>query len=1105
MTNMKTLLESLRSLKLPDFSEAIDDLEKLHKNILKHENTAKEAGRFQKRELHQAINLLKEQRRQMVSELKRLQTEQINAIKNGVDNTEEISRQASALRETTKNVAESSTETVREIERVHKSMAQAMEDYEQFSKQRAESIKKLGETGVKIQEDILGKVEKVADVFKSQISQLKDIPEGLFGGLSSFVNKKAGEKRAQADKVGVDTETGMALIKSAASLAQVGKTLLAVGGSLAAVVGLFSMMEGAVQDANKEILKSVSYTDLLDINASDVQDSFKQIRETFTDASFSNQLGMSNSEVLELAGTLNKANFGFKAFSNGLSGMKDAMTTLRAESLRMGVEMSDLVTRAEMFAYEIGVSVQDGAAFRNMASDLADIRDMAVQTGYSTSNFFKIVTDLTSQLDNMNLRTKEAGAMFIRLGRIVGPNGVQQFLSGLAGGITNESYLDQIKRQMLTSGKEVSSVLQAEALRSSSALLSTFEDSEGLRALSGMGIDTSSKEGLIKSLQGMDVNKRQEVLGKLSMNEQTAGLGRELSKVMNLARGADPNASRTDKSRAFDAVGAGGALGLQYARAETHLRGRNVSELSDIAKDEMIQFTGLTKEQIEQYGQIQDTLKGQYVEAQKIAEASKNRALTEAEKNQLDTMGLKAQGGKLRTSNTDIGVGDFTSFLTLAQGEALSKKGEEALTQEDLLQQNVIATVSVADRINNYLGEFLQTIATGVMDIANHLFFDDENDATIENKKEAITKVETDLAKIREGQANSRKEIAALEMKAKVAKGDDKKAIEAQLEREKEKLKEAEDASMVLRESRRQMQQNKYGMGTIYDSDVSQEDIEKEAREQALYKIADRGQGQLKSEVGKKGVGLLRDVTLARRVNEDYDKEVAKSTGYVSTDGLMEERKEALKMAGFNEHGVHESGYVDDGTQSVFAKVLDAVENLLKDPSELEKEAVAQEKKKTKDPTVQQAKKKEADYQAEAMVKAQQRAQLNLLAEELGISSPDAKDQAELKSLVNQKASEEGGFEALGYSNEFLRAAGLPVKQVQDLYLRGGQAYALDSKDDVLALKNKGAIDQVLNGASSGSPVFHATFNIMGGGREVANEVVTQLDQWVKKTRGGTR
>ena len=223
------------------------------------------------------------------------------------------------------------------------------------------------------------------------------------------------------------------------------------------------------------------------------------------------------------------------------------MKDIKTESLRLGISMDDAVSRAESFAYEIGVSVKDGAFLKSMVSDFGDIRDMAVQTGYSTANFYTKVKGLTDQLDNMNLRTKEAGSLFIRLGRIVGPDGVSGLLSGTAS-LKDEDYLDQIKRQMLTDKGKTKDILEAEAQRSASNIRSTFGASEkGMGILAKAGLDTGDNKALVASMQKMSTENRQALLGELALSEDTAGLGRELAKSFDVVRGSSKGASRTDR------------------------------------------------------------------------------------------------------------------------------------------------------------------------------------------------------------------------------------------------------------------------------------------------------------------------------------------------------------------------------------------------------------------------------------------------------------------------------------------------------------------------------------------------------------------------------
>ena len=53
-----------------------------------------------------------------------------------------------------------------------------------------------------------------------------------------------------------------------------------------------------------------------------------------------------------------------------------------------------------------------------------------------------------------------------------------------------------------------------------------------------MGLKTDSKEELIAAMQKMSTKDRQALLGELAMDQDTAGLGVELAKTFDIARGS---------------------------------------------------------------------------------------------------------------------------------------------------------------------------------------------------------------------------------------------------------------------------------------------------------------------------------------------------------------------------------------------------------------------------------------------------------------------------------------------------------------------------------------------------------------------------------------
>lgn len=203
-------------------------------------------------------------------------------------------------------------------------------------------------------------------------------------------------------------------------------------------------------------------------------------------------------------------------------------------------------------------------------------------------------------------------------------------------------------------------------------------------------------------------------------------------------------------------------------------------------------------------------------------------------------------------------------------------------------------------------------------------------------------------------------------------------------------------------------------------------------------------------------------------------------------------RAKYFKLAGANDQGLLEQSFEE-------------LMGILTPPSEAE-EAKAEVKKQdavNKSQSTKQRDEKQAEKIAKAMVKEEQRTKLLAIAEELGFNDKiKGFDNEVLRDLIVARREESP---PLGFSREFLEAAGISSPTpVRDLYISKGRAYKLDSKDDVLASKPGGAVDRVMGGGSGGT-TFNATFHINGGGEQQAKEVVRQLENWVKTTRGGSR
>ena len=112
---------------------------------------------------------------------------------------------------------------------------------------------------------MLGSIKSSVDALHEGVSSLEGLTEGVTSKVTKFFHKRAASFDEKA-RTEADHGKAKGFMQMAKSLGGIAKTLAVVGGSITILVSLFSMAEGAVKDMNKEILNSVSYTDLMAVS-----------------------------------------------------------------------------------------------------------------------------------------------------------------------------------------------------------------------------------------------------------------------------------------------------------------------------------------------------------------------------------------------------------------------------------------------------------------------------------------------------------------------------------------------------------------------------------------------------------------------------------------------------------------------------------------------------------------------------------------------------------------------------------------------------------------------------------------------------------------------
>lgn len=718
-------------------------------------------------------------------------------------------------------VMKQTTQARKEMNLFASQLEAGQEKITQTLKDREERIKELGKTGQVFQEHFADNLEKASEKFQDGFKDMDSLGKTLqstFSSLGGVLDKMSAKSAEKADKSG----GGLGMAKFLGNMGKFLKVMAVVGGSIMALVAIFNFVEGQVLEANKAILEQNSVLDTVALGSEDLADNLERARNAFNDGRFANELGVARDEIAKMAGEMNQVNLGFAYFGGNLELQKRSMKQLQGFSKAMGISFGDASAYMANFAENMGIGAEHGSVYGKIARDFADIRDIALQTSYSTANFFNKVKDLTDSLENMGLRTEEAANLFVRFSKILGPEGAQAMLQGLGMGFKGEGWLDMIKRQLLTKGEDIGKVLEVDAKRQAQSLIEAYggkagrQDSEGMTILRRtLGIEGKlDQESLAGGLAGLGTKQIQALLSELARgNKESQGLGQQLVGLIDVAKGA--KGDRTARSRGMASAGAGAQTAINFAKLKNALRGRDLRGMSDIQLEGISNITGIEQEQLKMFQRTQDVLKGNLAFAQD--QAKNYRTMTAEQRAETDKkladMGLviNAQGKVALKDQQDKEVKDLVDMF-MAQGAGRDEtEVERVKTTEDYLAENVVATMSISDQINNHLGGLLQDISTGIYELVNWFFGKNGNK---EEKKQAMETLKVEQRKNLDQQKTLTAEIAEQKMKVK----------DAEL-----RLKESENYKKADAETRKEMLANLDERKSLQDKEKSLEDKRAEA------------------------------------------------------------------------------------------------------------------------------------------------------------------------------------------------------------------------------------------------------------------------------------
>ena len=1035
------VLEGLNDASQTDiFKNSIDSLKGLQKQV---ENTNKKMTELARNNDLRGVKQLK----QSADRVRQSQVEAANELMKAKEallqidqesNKKAYAAQVSNIKKINQQISQLAKESA-QMQKNAGNFAEGLEhnftQYENLLRSREERIAELGKAGAMLEEKFAKRFESSVDVFTSGIGDLESFGKAFqssLGSFSGYLSERAGKAKEKA----AAGKGSSGLANMLGGLSKTVGVLAVAAGSVMALVSLFKMAEESVIGANKKLVEGSGLVDMMAVGAGSTAKNLEEVRDTFRDAQFATEMGMAVNDTIELVNEFQQLNMGIKQFGGGttaMENMKDAMKNAKGMSMALGISMSEASQYMGKFAHDLGIAVHDGSILGKMADDFANIRDMALQSSYSTANFFKKVMELTDQLENMNYRTKEAGILMVRFSKVLGKSGLDKALQSLFSGFRGEGYLDQLKRNMLTKSEELRKATQVEALRFAQTFSDSFGGKKGTsdafqslgKALGGKIATVTGEDGkervdekaLVARLAKLSEKERQKVMSELGP-DVSGEFKNELFKFMRLAAGTKKNATAAERQAAQEEFGATGNLKSKFAIMESVVGDKDVNNLGVITKEMLGQF-GIGKEQLDVFAQLQTTMKGDMRKAQDMAKGKE--AMDE---DFLASKGLKMKDGKLVMAETEMEVTNFSDYLQ-AQGEKLDEllpKAEEKKTQEQFLDEGVKATTSVFDALNNTIAGILNDISKGIYNLVGWFFGGGLDSEDKEEQQKALRILEGEMATLESNRVETDSALdkqnklvgkLALKPSAKRTEEEDKQLAAAQKELARLKEKKAADDLKLQRtkEMHRDLTINAANYDEISSvADTTSDEFLEEARQRSLKGERKKGKerGKLKKFKQEQDADLAGMTDMEGNQIKSYDelRQLADAGGLTDTTAqLMLERGIKLTMqAGLSRLSKTVKGADGKPKDEMLSQVVGVTAGMKQKTTKSE-EVMQQALEDLKKPTPlgearkqaiedQKARKKEnIEQQVEAMKKYQSQVkekELRDIASTLQIKSTDA-------------------------------------------------------------------------------------------------------------------
>ena len=294
--------------------------------------------------------------------------------------------------------------------------------------------------------------DKTLDYMENKNQQLADsFPDALSGSIDSMQSRfdslvrgsgnffrdlgeasrlaREGNKKkaAKGEKIGVFNRVLGNIGKISKGLTLLGKAIAGFAGIAAGLFAIFKvaqMLEEKIKEVNKELVDAYGATDLMYEGMEGTYEAINKARKEFTDADFAYEMGETLEGARGLVAQLNEMGVNLRTTKGDFYNIKELTIGLKA-AVSLGTDFGTVTAFTQQFKEELGYAVKDGELLSKMGDSFARIRDVAMQSGFSTNRFFQVIQGLSDGIGEMNIRIGETSRMFFNMSKVLGPKALR--------------------------------------------------------------------------------------------------------------------------------------------------------------------------------------------------------------------------------------------------------------------------------------------------------------------------------------------------------------------------------------------------------------------------------------------------------------------------------------------------------------------------------------------------------------------------------------------------------------------------------------------------------------------------------------------------------